>query len=149
MNEDLKRPLYHATLDRAGLALATGGALGGLVAMLLVFAGGERDPLPLLSGLIVGALASIFIITAIGAPLWLVLHLSGSRRAWHAAAIGGGIATALFVAGQAAGFGPFGSTGAGAASVYRWISALATSALLGLVAAAIALAMWRVAYRRR
>ena len=137
---------YDTTLDRAGLALATGGALGGLVAMLLVFAGGERDLLPLLAGGVAGAIACTIVITAIAAPLWWVLHRAGRRRAWHAAALGAAITLILFVAAQTQGFGLLGTMG-GAAAFYRWASALATSALLAIVAAGIALAMWRVAYR--
>ncbi len=147
MDDRPRAPLrYETTLDRAGLALAAGGALGGLAVCALALAGGMRDAASLLTMAALGALFTTLAIAAVGAPLWLALHVAGYRRAWHAGALGAGLAMILFVAGQTHGFGGFGPSATDAA-LFRWLSALATSALLAAVAAGIALTMWRVAYR--
>ncbi|QDX28142.1 hypothetical protein FPZ54_06420 [Sphingomonas suaedae] len=142
-------PHYDTTLDRAGLALALGGALGGVVVLLLVVAAGQREPLSLFASWVLGTVFTTLGITAVGAPLWLILHLAGYRRAWHAAALGALVALVVFVAGQTYGFGlidaPISDT---RTWLFRWASALATSGLLAGVSAGIAYAMWRVAYRR-
>lgn len=146
MRAPLRR--YETTLDRAGLALAAGGLLGGGVVLLLVIAGGQRDPLSLLLAWLLGSLFTAIGITAVGAPLWAVLHLAGYRRAWHAALLGSVLAMIVFVAGQTYGFGLFDAPPSDArTALFRWMSAAATSALLALVAAGIAAAMWRIAYR--
>jgi hypothetical protein len=148
VNELTRAPCrYETTVDRVGLALATGGGLGGLAVLLLVIAGGQRDPLQLLTAAALGALFTTLAIAAVGAPVWLALHIAGYRRAWHAGALGGALAMILFVAGQTQGFGLFGLPGDSDTLLFRWLSALATSALLAAVAAGIAVAMWRVAYR--
>lgn len=152
MNEQVMRapaPHYDTTLDRAGLALALGGALGGLVVLLLVVAAGQRELLSLFASWVLGTVFTTLGITAVGAPLWLILHLAGYRRAWHAAVLGALVALVIFVAGQTYGFGlidaPISDT---RTWLFRWVSALATSGLLAAVSAGIALAMWRTAYRR-
>jgi len=131
---------YETTLDRAGLALAAGAGLCALVTLLLVLASGERDMLALVSLALLGGAVGIAAIAAIALPPWLVLHRLGWRREWHAATLGAGLALTLFVAGQTDAFA--------ASLLLRWLSALATSLLLALVAAGIALVMWRIAYRR-
>lgn len=133
---------YRTTLDRAGLALATGGALGGIMVMLLALAGGTFDAPSLLSVFAVGAFFWLTIITIFGAPLWLALHRAGYRSARHAAALGAVLLPALLTIGQLM-EAPAGSGGI----LYRLVSALATSTLVALPAVAVALAMWRVAYR--
>lgn len=139
---------YETTLDRAGLALATGGVLGGLVVLLLVLAGGQRDPATLLAAWGLGALFVTLGIAAVAAPLWFALHLAGLRRARHAAALGALLAMILFVAGQTYGFGLFDAPPSdGRTALFRWLSAIATSALVAIAAAGIGAAMWRVAYR--
>ncbi|MCA1197050.1 hypothetical protein K9B35_03645 [Sphingomonas sp. R647] len=152
MNDHAMRapaPHYDTTLDRAGFALALGGALGGLVVLLLVFAAGQRDVTSLAAAWMLGTIFSALGIAGAGGPLWLVLHLAGYRRAWHAATLGALISLVLFVGAQTYGFGFLAAPASDLrTALFRWISALGTSALLAMVAAAIALAMWRVAYRR-
>lgn len=139
---------YETSLDRVGLALATGGVLGGVVVLLLVVAAGQRDPVSLLASWVLGTVFTTLGITAVAAPIWFALHLAGYRRAWHAAVIGALIAMILFVAGQTYGFGLLEAPPSdGRTLLYRWFSALATSGLLAIVSAGIAVAMWRVAYR--
>ncbi len=139
---------YETTLDRAGLALATGGILGGLTVLALVVAAGQRDPLSLAAAWILGTVFTTLGITAVAGPLWLILHLAGYRRAWHAAALGALVTMIIFVAGQTYGFGLFNAPVTdGRTLLFRWLSALATSALVAIVSALIATAMWRVAYR--
>lgn len=151
MDEDrLRAPLrrYETTLDRAGFALATGGALGGVLVLLLVFAGGQANATALLAAWALGALFVTLGIAAVAAPLWLGFHVMGWRKPWHAAALGAGLAMIVFVAAQTHGFGLFDAAPSdGRAALFRWLSATATSALIALAAAGIALAMWRVAYR--
>lgn len=152
MNDSAMRapaPHYDTTLDRAGFALALGGALGGLVVLLLVFAAGQREVTSLAAAWMLGTIFSALGIAGAGGPLWLVLHLAGYRRAWHAAVLGALISLVLFVGAQTYGFGFLAApTSDLRTALFRWISALGTSALLAMVAAGIALAMWRVAYRR-
>ncbi|MCW4463750.1 hypothetical protein OK349_18755 [Sphingomonas sp. BT-65] len=139
---------YETTLDRAGFAFATGGGLGGVLVLLLVLAGGQSDPASLLAAWALGALFVTLGIATVAAPLWFVLHLLGRRQAWHAAALGAGLAMIVFVAGQTYGFGLLDAPPSDArTALFRWLSAAATSALIALVAAGIAVAMWRVAYR--
>ncbi len=139
---------YETTLDRAGFALATGGALGGVLVLLLVLAGGQADAAALLAAWALGALFVTLGIAAVAAPLWLGFHVMGWRTPWHAAALGALLALAVFVAGQTYGFGLLDAPSAdGRTTLFRWLSATATSALIALAAAGIALAMWRVAYR--
>lgn len=151
MDQDrLRAPLrrYETTLDRVGFALATGGALGGMLVLLLVLAGGQADMTSLLAAWALGALFVTLGIAAVAAPLWLGFHVMGWRKPWHAAALGAALAMVVFVAAQTHGFGLFDAPpGEGRAALFRWLSATATSALIALAAAGIALAMWRVAYR--
>lgn len=139
---------YETTLDRAGFALATGGALGGVLVLLLVLAGGQADAAALLAAWALGALFVTLAIAAVAAPLWLGLHLMGWRKPWHAAALGAVLAMIAFIAAQTHGFGLLDAPPSDArTAMFRWLSATATSALIALAAAGIALAMWRVAYR--
>ena len=151
MDEDRSRaPLrrYETTLDRVGFALATGGALGGVLVLLLVLAGGQVGAMSLLAAWALGALFVTLGIAAVAAPLWLGFHVMGWRKPWHAAALGAALAMIMFVAAQTHGFGLFDAPpGDGRTALFRWLSATATSALIALAAAGIALAMWRVAYR--
>src|SRR5690606_25919340 len=127
-------PHYDTTLDRAGLALALGGALGGIVIFLLVVAAGQRDAASLVAAWVLGTIFSALGIAGAGGPLWLVLHLAGYRRAWHAAALGAGISLILFVGAQTYGFGFLAAPDSDLrTALFRWISALGTSALLAIV----------------
>lgn len=140
---------YVTTIDRAGLALGAGGALSGLVAAALVAAGGRAGLGALLLGWLVGAVFSMLAIVAVAGPVWVALHIAGRRGPWTAAATGGGIALVLFSAGQTWGFGMFGAPASDAATfTYRIVSAVATSLIVALAAAAIGWAMQRIAYRR-
>lgn len=142
-------PIYDTTLDRAGFALALGGALAGVVAMLLVLAGGQRDAGALALAWVIGGFFAMLGMTATAGPLWLMLHIAGWRRPGHAAALGTLLALILFAGAQTWGFGLFSPPVSDARTwAFRLASALGTAALLALVAAGIALAMWRVAYRR-
>lgn len=141
---------YDTSIDRAGLALGVGSALAGLLVLGLVLLGGQRDPLTLLEAWLLGGLFSGLAITAVGGPIWLALHIAGLRRAWHAASVGALTAMLIFVGAQTYGFGLFAMPAIDDRTwLYRWLSALATSALLAVIAAAIAAIMWRIAYRRQ
>ncbi len=141
---------YETTIDRAGLALGTGSALAGLIVLVLLLLGGQRDPLSLLSGWLIGSVFSGIAITAVGGPIWLALHVAGLRRGWHAGLVGALTAMLIFVGAQTYGFGIFDMPEIdGRTWLFRWLSALASSAILATFAAAIAATMWRIAYRRR
>ena len=141
---------YEATLDRAGLALGIGSALGGGIALGLLMLGGTRDPLALSAMWVMGSLMVGIGITAVAGPLWLVMHVAGLRKMRHAAMVGATTALAIFVGAQTYGFGMFeGPIMDGRTALFRWISAGATSLILALVAALIGAIMWRVAYRRQ
>lgn len=141
---------YDTTIDRAGLALGAGSALAGFIVLALVLLGGQRDPLSLLTGWLIGSVFSGIAITAVGGPIWLALHVAGLRRMWHAALVGAITAMLIFVGAQTYGFGMFDMPAIdGRTWLFRWLSALATSLFLAGIAAAIAALMWRIAYRRR
>lgn len=140
---------YDTTLDRAGLALGTGSALAGVIVLILLLLGGQREPLNLLGGWLLGGIFSGLAITAVGGPVWLVMHVAGWRRAWHAALVGALIAMVIFVGAQTYGFGMFDMPEMdGRTLLFRWLSAAASSVLLAALAAGIAAIMWRIAYRR-
>ncbi|MFX7548825.1 hypothetical protein ABTJ50_21025, partial [Acinetobacter baumannii] len=73
-------------------------------AVALVSAGGLPDPVTIVATLLVGWLLSAMAITAVAAPVWLVLHLAGRRGARHAALTGGVIGFVVFLAAQTHGF---------------------------------------------
>lgn len=140
---------YQASLDRAGQAVGAGGVVGGLVAVLLVTIGSGLDPLPMLLGFAIGAVVTAVAAMAVGGPAWLVCHMLGWRGPWSAAIVGALAGLALFLGGQTYGFGAFAMPVSDAQTLlYRWVSALATSLVLAMVAAGIGWTMWRVAYRR-
>jgi hypothetical protein len=140
---------YEATLDRAGLALGVGSALGGCAAMGLLLLGGQRDPVALSAIWILGSVLVGLGITAVAGPLWLVMHVAGLRRMRHASLVGAVTALAIFVGAQTYGFGLIDVPVIDSRTwLFRWISAIATSAVLALLAAAIGAVMWRIAYRR-
>ncbi|RYD50512.1 MAG: hypothetical protein EOP60_11490 [Sphingomonadales bacterium] len=139
---------YESSIDRAGIALGTGSVLAGGIVLGLLLLGGQRDPLALASGWIIGSVFAGIAITAVGGPLWLVMHVAGLRRARHAALVGAVTAMAIFVGAQTYGFGLFEKPPMDSSAwIYRWLSALASSAVLAAIAACIGAVMWRVAYR--
>ncbi|WP_448662153.1 hypothetical protein ACG3SL_15970 [Sphingomonas sp. CJ20] len=141
---------YEATLDRAGWALAAGSGIVGVLAGLLLAIGGRQDFATLAVGAMVGALFGGIAITAVAAPLWLVLHVAGMRRARHAAGVGAFTAMAIFVGAQTYGFGLAEMPALDSRTwMFRWASAVASSALVAVVAALIGIVMWRIAYRRQ
>jgi hypothetical protein len=141
---------YDTSIDRAGLALGAGSLLGGVLILGLLVAGGQHDPLALAAGLALGTIFSAIAITAVCGPLWLVMHVAGLRRARYAALVAGVTAMGIFTGAQTHGFGLFTLAPLDQrAWLLRWISAAATSLLIALIAAAIGLVMWRIAYRLR
>ena len=140
---------YDTTIDRAGIALGAGSALAGMIVLALLLLGGQREPLNLLGGWLIGGIFSGLAITAVGGPVWLVMHVAGLRRAWHAALVGAVIAMVIFVGAQTYGFGMLNMPEMdGRTWLFRWLSAMASSVLLAGLAAVIAVIMWRIAYRR-
>jgi hypothetical protein len=140
---------YDTSIDRAGLALGAGSALAGMVVLILLLLGGQREPLNLLGGWLIGGIFSGLAITAVGGPVWLVMHVAGLRRAWHAALVGAVTAMVIFVGAQTYGFGMLDMPEMdGRTLLFRWLSAAASSLLLAGLAAGIAGIMWRIAYRR-
>lgn len=140
---------YESSLDRAGLSLALGAALGGAFATSLVALGGPPSWFALPVGFAIGAVITMMAAVALGGPLWIAAHALGRRGPGTAALIGAASGFALFLAGQTYGFGLFAMPPIDTRTLlFRWISAAATSVILSAVCAAIALAMWRVAYRR-
>jgi hypothetical protein len=140
---------YQTSIDRAGLALATGGALGGIVTMVLVALGGHDAMLALLDALLIGAVFSTLGIAAVAAPIWLAMHAAGWRGPIHAASGGAALSFVLFFGAATRWFGFNGDIGDdGAAPLLHWLRAAGSSMILAAAAALIALVMWRVAYRR-
>lgn len=139
MSGGTPRAYYVTTLDRIGLAILAGGVLAGLVAALLMLAGGQRSPAALGLAWALGALFAMLGIVAVAGPLWLALHLRNRRGPLAAATTAGVVALIVFTLGQT-----IGTSGGG----YRWASAVGTSTFVALAAAAIGVVMQRVAYRR-
>jgi hypothetical protein len=140
---------YETSLDRAGLSLAAGGAMGGVLTVILVAAGQPESWLYLPVGFVIGAIITAMAVVAIGGPLWIVAHAVGRRGPRSAIMLGAFAGFALFLCGQTYGFGLFAQPAMDNRTIiYHWISGAATSLILSLVCAAIAWTMWRVAYRR-
>ncbi|WP_374138506.1 MULTISPECIES: hypothetical protein [unclassified Sphingomonas] len=139
---------HETTLDRAGLAIATGGIIGGAFASGLAAMGATAGPLGLASAFFLGSLLCALAITAVATPVWIFMHLSGRRRAGHAAMVGAATGFIVFVFAQTYGFGLFDAPPSDIQTLlFRWASAAATSVLLAAVAALIGIIMWFVAYR--
>lgn len=139
---------FETTPDRAGLALAAGGVMGGAV-WLIVALGGGAGGLAAASAFTLGTVFTALAIAALAGPLWLILHIAGWRQMRHAALLGAAIGFVLFLSAQTNGFGLAEAPPADmATTLYRWASAAATSLLLAGVSAVIAVVMWAVAYRR-
>ncbi|MBB5711724.1 hypothetical protein [Sphingomonas xinjiangensis] len=140
---------YGTSIDRAGLALGAGALMLGLLTMLLLLPGGHGAQ-ALALGLVLGTLFGALALTVLAGPLWLVLHVAGIRGPVAAALAGIVLALALFVAAQTRGFGLFDAQPlASDVALFRWVGALLTAGLIAILASGIALAMWRIAYRRR
>lgn len=139
---------YETSLDRVGFAFAIGSALGGAVVLGLVALGGQREAHTLVMAWLLGAVFVALAMTAVVGPIWLVMHIAGLRRARHAMIVGAIAAEIVFVGAITQGFGVNLPAIDGRTLFYRWLSALATSAVLAVVAALIGLIMWRIAYRR-
>lgn len=133
-------PAYYVTsLDRIGLAVLAGGGCVGLFAVLALLAAGGSSPFGLVvAGAVVTIVAMLGIVTAAG-PVWVLLHRRSRRGPGVAATTAGLLALILFTLAQMSGAGGGG---------YRLASALGTSLLVALFAAAVGVAMQRVAYRR-
>ena len=138
---------YVTSLDRVGLALGAGGLLSGFVVMLLMATGGQRDPVALGLGWLLGAIFAMLGIVAVAGPVWVALHFAGRRGPVAAALTAAAVAMLLLAGGQTGGLGAFAPPG-DAATGYRWISAIATGLLVAVAAAAIGWAMQKIAYRR-
>ncbi|MBO9499930.1 MAG: hypothetical protein J7483_10785 [Novosphingobium sp.] len=149
-NAAIRAPFrYDTTLDRVGLALGVGSAIGGLVALGLLLLGGTRDPVALVAGYVLCTLLVGLAITAVVGPLWLVMHVAGLRLMRHAMSVAAGTALALCIGAQTYGFGLFNVPVIDSRTwIYRWISATLTSLLIAILAALVGAVMWRVAYRR-
>lgn len=137
-------PIYATSLDRAGQALGAGALAAGVLAVLLVLNGGQRDPEMLLAALLMGALFAALAIVTLAGPIWLALHIAGRRGPVSAAVTSFAVTMLLFVSAQTWGFGVSDAATLG----LRWASALGTSLLLGGIGAAIGWTMWKIAYRR-
>ena len=140
---------YYTTLDRAGLALAVGGLASGVLAVVLAALGGGHSPAALALMLILGTTLAATLIAAVAGPIWIICHKRGWRGPFAAATVGAAIGFVLFLAGQTYGIGLYDMPDIDTPTlVYRWLSGIATSAVLALITGGIGLAMWRVAYRK-
>lgn len=139
---------HETTLDRAGLAIAIGGLIGGMISTALTALGAAAGPMALAAAFVLGSIVCALAITAVAAPVWIFMHLSGRRRAGHAALVGATTGFIVFVFGQTYGFGAFESPPSDVQTLlFRWASAAATSVVLAAITAAIGIIMWLIAYR--
>jgi hypothetical protein len=144
-----RMPLYETSIERIGLAIGAGGAMGGAIAtLMLAFAGGYSIG-NLASALVIGTLLTALGVTALAAIPWALLHAAGRRGPGTAAAVGAAIGFVLFLGGQTYGFGLAHPPTMDAGTwLYRWASGILTSVVMAGMAAGVAVVMWRVAYRR-
>ena len=143
-----QRRHYETTLDRVGLALGAGGLMGGIIVSLLMLFAGSAGVGSVALALVVGSLLTALAITALAAIPWALLHASGRNGPIAAALLGGAIGFVLFLGGQTWGYGLFAMPAMDARALFfRWASGVATSLVMAAMAAAIAVVMWRVAYR--
>lgn len=149
MDDRLSRHAYQTSIDRVGWSIVVGGLLCGTLASALLVAGGTLTVLAIVMTALVGSLLAALAITAVAVPIWLVMHLTGRRRAHHAMLVGTVTGFVIFAAAQTHGFGlGDGPPSDMATMIFRWASAAATSLILAIIAGLIGVAMWRVAYRR-
>lgn len=139
---------YETSVDRVGLAIATGGLMGGVIAAtMMAFAGSTIGALAL--AVLIGTIMTALAITALAAIPWALLHAAGRRGPLSAALLGGVIGFLLFLGGQTWGYGLFAMPAMDVSTlVFRWASGIATSLVMAAMAAGIAVVMWRIAYRR-
>ncbi|PVX30188.1 hypothetical protein [Sphingomonas pokkalii] len=139
---------YRTSIDGVGKALGAGSLLGGLLILMLLIGTGQRAPLALVTGVLLGAIFAGIALAAVGGPIWLVLHALGLRRGRYAAVLTGALGLGLYLGAQ--GYGTALYTIA-PIDTRNWLVGLALkgaqSLAVGLIAAGIGLAMWRIAYR--
>lgn len=138
---------YRATPERAGFAIATGAAGGGLAMAAAQFFGGEFGLAGLSGGFALGAVATGVAIVLVGGPLWWLFQRRGRRGPVAAAATGALVGFLVMVALQTQFFGLGLPAEDGRTIMLRWLSAVSVGAVGGLAGAGIALAMWLVGYR--
>ena len=149
MHDALALNRHHTSVDRAGWAIVVGGGLCALMAVVLLAVGGQTDPAALAIAALIAWLLSAMAITAVAAPIWMIMHATGRRGPGHAMLVGAVTGFVLFAAGQTHGFGLVDAPPTDmATALIRWLSAIATSLILALASGLVGLAMWRVAYRR-
>ena len=140
---------YQTSIDRVGLAIGAGGLMGGAIGVLLLVFGGTHNVGALLVALLIGSVMTALSVTALAAIPWALLHASGRRGPFAAAALGAAIGFVLFLGGQTYGYGLFAMPVMDARTLlYRWASGFLTSLVMAAMAAGIAVVMWRVAYRK-
>jgi len=140
---------YETSLDRIGLAIGTGGLIGGAIAALLTMISGESSPLGILVALAAGTVMTALGITALAIIPWTFLHMNGRRGPVSAALLGGVIGFVLFLGGQTSGYGLFVMPLMDSRTLFfRWASGIATSVVMAAITAGVGVVMWRVAYRR-
>lgn len=142
-------PIYQTSIERVGLAIGAGGAMGGLITVLLMAFADGYSLGALAVALAMGSLLTALAVTALATLPWALLHASGRRGPIAAALLGAAIGFVVFLASQTYVFGFATAPKMGAAAwLYRWSSGLATSVVMAAITAGIAVVMWRVAYRR-
>lgn len=139
---------YRTSIEGVGKALGVGSTLGGLLILMLLIGAGQRAPLALGAGLLLGGLFTGIALAAVGGPIWLVLHVLGLRRGRCAALVTGMLGLGLYLGAQ--GYGTALYTIA-PIDTRSWLLGLllkiAQSLVVALLAGGIGLAMWRIAYR--
>ena len=143
------RRRYETSLDRVGLAIAVGGLMGGVIAVLMMVFGGAYAIGTLAMTLMIGTVLTALAITALAAFPWILLHAIGRRGPVAAASLGAAIGFVVFLGGQTWLYGLVGMPAMDARTLlFRWASGIATSLVMAAMTAGIAVVMWRVAYRR-
>jgi hypothetical protein len=138
---------YHTTLDRAGWALALGGACTGSAAASIGWASETGDPARLAGLWLGGAVAGMLIIAGLGGPIWWFTQRNGRRGPIAAGLTGTLVAGVMTLGVLTQGYGAGLPVADAATLTATWTSAVATAVVAGFLGGLMALAMWLVSYR--
>lgn len=132
---------FATTIDRIGLAIGAGSAIGGGFAALLLALGGGGGPLMMAGTWALGTISTAVLLVVVGGPLWLIAHRTGRRGPGWAASAGAASGLVLSAGILLQGIGSPGNGSGG------WLGICAIGTFLPALGAAIALTVWLVAYR--
>ena len=131
-----RSPRYETSIDRIGLAIGAGGAMGGAITALLMLFSGSVGIGAVAAALVIGAALTALAVTALAAIPWALLHATGRRGPIAAAVLGAVIGFIVFLGGQTYGYGMFAAPEMDSRTwLYRWAIGILTSLVMAAIAA--------------